>query len=188
MAGRKGLNPQLLLRKCKTCGKTFRIKPIEFLSGKIRRHCSVECRRRRDVMTCEGCGQEFEFKRSEASHRKYCSMACYRRSRWTSSLELLVEEILKEYQIEYRREVALERYSIDFVLSHFNIALEVDGAYWHTTLEKMGARQKGRERKEQLIFDAGYSLIRLSGDDLKDQPEIKVVKSIFAALQAQPQS
>ena len=188
MAGRKGLNPKLLIRKCKTCGKTFRIKPIEFLSGKIRKHCSVECRRRRGVMTCEGCGQEFEFQLSEASHRKFCSVACYRRSRWASSLELLVEEILKEYQIDYRREIAVGRYSIDFVLSHFDVALEVDAAYWHTTLEETETRQKGKESKEQLIIEAGYALVRLSQSELKDHPERKVLKSIFAALQAQPQS
>ena len=139
-------------------------------------------------MTCEGCGQEFEFLLSEASHRKFCSLACYRRSRWASSLELLVEEILKEYQIDYQREVAVGRYSIDFVLSHFDIALEVDGVYWHTTLEETETRREGTERKERLIIEAGYTLVRLSQAELKDQPERKVLKNIFVALQAQPQS
>jgi very-short-patch-repair endonuclease len=177
------LNPALLLRKCKVCGKEFKIRPIEFLSGKIRKHCSVECRKRRNVMACKACGKEFEYPRGQSKHRKYCSVACYQRSTWASGIELLVEEILKEYGIEYKAEVALGNYSIDFVLPRLNIALEVDGSYWHGTSGKLKSRVKTREKKDRLITEAGYRSVKVSEEELKEEPERKVLKNILASLQ-----
>ena len=102
-------------------------------------------------------------------------------------MELLVREVFREYGISYREEVPIGRYSVDFVLPAFALAVEADGPYWHGKKNETEARAEGREQKEQLIAEAGYSLIRLASDDLKKDPEREVLKSIFAALQARTQ-
>jgi very-short-patch-repair endonuclease len=97
-----------------------------------------------------------------------------------SSIEMLVEEILKEYGIAYEVEIPLENFSVDFVLPQFKIAIEVDGDYWH----RPGHRTESTEKKEVLIRNAGYVLVRISQSELKNQPERRVLKRIFAALRA----
>lgn len=178
LARGRGVPESQLIRTCETCGQTFRFSPGEFLSGKARRHCSMKCRERRKIMICETCGKEFE--RQQNENRRYCSRACYHRSRLASQPEMLVEWILKEHGIEYETEWPIGIFHVDFLLPKLRIALEVDGGYWHDEKE----RPVSRAKKERLIRERGLTLVRIPEVHLKKNAEREVLRPIMRAVQA----
>ena len=57
--------------ECESCGKSFYV----CVSRSSAKHCSKECSKKREIVTCAYCGIEFEGKKSKS--RKYCSKDCY---------------------------------------------------------------------------------------------------------------
>jgi very-short-patch-repair endonuclease len=109
---------------CERCGKVFRAEK------KLNRHyCSEECRRPPMMVVCRCCGRKF--RTVPSNDQQFCSFACYRRFTGENRLEKTVRQALDSMAIQYIQEHRIGRYSIDFFLPQWNIALEIDGDYWH---------------------------------------------------------
>lgn len=71
-----------VIRKCKFCGKIFKIKPSLVKRGQGK-HCSNKCRgmnkRKRIKRKCKSCGREIQVKLCDIKRGggKYCSKFCF---------------------------------------------------------------------------------------------------------------
>ena len=177
---RRGLPPEALDRICETCGKTFRVRPLEHLTGKARRHCSNECRKRRGLIVCETCGVEFEAKLTSGGiPRRFCSRHCYHSRRTATRPEVFVRAVLEEAGLEFRAEEPLGSLFLDFFVPALSLGIEVDGTYWHS-------RENSRERdyaKEEAVRRVGIRLLRISEENTQaPDAEKRVLRSILRAL------
>ena len=74
-------------------------------------------------------------------------------------------------KIPFKQEVKMGRYSIDFLILN-KIALEIDGEYWHRN-------QKDRDsRKNQVIQNANYILIRIRADNWNDHVKMNLLNEL----------
>lgn len=92
------------------------------------------------------------------------------------SLNLAVIEILSNLKITFMQQFLIQegwlggsepwfRHCYDFNLSDYNILIEVDGNYWHST-----PQQKTRDALcETKATEHGYTIYRISEDLLKDK-------------------
>ena len=88
----------------------------------------------------------------------------------TSSLNLQIEEILKELKVSYVAEYQLNGFYYDFYLSEYNLIWEIHGSYWHFDPSVYGDNPKHKIRggkyasevkkrdslKESIVRKKGY--------------------------------
>ena len=132
---------------CPTCGKRFSTK------RGVQKHCSEACRRPPTMVACLECGEVFRRVPSATNHR-FCSVACYRRSKAPTLPELRVGQALDRLGYLYRREYRVGRYSLDFAVPDVLFDLEIDGAYWHDP-EKDA-------RRDAALEALGWTIVRLA--------------------------
>ena len=87
-----------------------------------------------------------------------------------SSYELTVRGWLDELNIAYdsnRRDIIAPK-ELDIYLPDFNLAIEINGCYWHSTNEKP---RNYHADKYNRCFNAGIKLITLWEDWIQDEPE-----------------
>ena len=175
LARRQGMAKEVTIRVCEVCGKRFNAAPWDIRNGRIRRHCSKICQRRRIIRECRTCKVPFE---SLASlNQIYCSVACYRRFQGESQLEAMVREELQFLRVNYEQEVQLGRWAIDFVIDH-RIAVEVNGGYWHDS-----KKVKARDHKKKLeIRRAGYSYLRLTQTRSDAEMRLTILRGLTMVL------
>lgn len=92
-----------------------------------------------------------------------------------TSLEIFVRNILDEYNIEYdsnRRDILESKKELDIYIPSFNIAIECNGIYWHSTKYTSYHLEKWKECK-----NLGIQLITVWEDWIRNKPEI--IKSII---------
>lgn len=146
---------------CERCGKAFTGE------RRLNRHyCSEECRRPTAIFKCEICGKEF--RKRPSFNPRYCSIACYRRSRKESSIEKIIRLILIDYPLNFIQEYKVGRYSIDFYLPELNIALEVDGDYWHQNIDR-------DIRKENKLNSVGLRVVRIKQSEIEKTKDLHVL-------------
>ncbi|MBM3120487.1 MAG: DUF559 domain-containing protein [Chloroflexi bacterium] len=145
---------------CKRCGKVFRAEP-----DLNRQYCSETCRRPPQYVTCRKCGKVFREVPSMAQTRQFCSFSCYRSFYGETVPEKRVRESLISLDIHFIPEAPVSRYSIDFLLPDLNVALEVDGIYWHRDPRK-------DERKAIFLQGFGLSVCRISEIEITDNPDL----------------
>jgi very-short-patch-repair endonuclease len=91
--------------------------------------------------------------------RRFCSRACYRRSRSETRPEGRAREALTGLDITFEQEAAVGRYVVDFILPMHQIALEIDGTYWH--------RDQARDdRKTAYLSSLGLRVVRINAEEL----------------------
>lgn len=146
---------------CEYCQKPFEVYPCfsHF------RFCSNACRGKyqenqeigKRYLTCanENCQKRFRAFPYEVS-RRFCSYKCFKISKGPSSIEILMNEALTENRISFIPEFKVWRYHIDFALPEFSIAIECDGEYFHTDLEK-------DDRRDRYLESLGWTILRFSG-------------------------
>lgn len=153
-----------IVKICITCGKEFEVPPS---LGHLAR-CSFECGREPHFKPCEVCGTTFQVKTGRLDSAKYCSKACYAID-WVKNLrkrmrlngptkpERKVRDALDQLGIQYVAEKRFKTYLVDFFLPDHDIALEVDGDYWHTL-----PSSKDRDaRKDKFLCRKGYRVVRI---------------------------
>ena len=141
---------------CDRCGKTFTSREQRW----IPKHCSEECRRPPEYITCKTCGIEFR-KIPSDEDRQFCSFACYRKSNSETLIEERTRLTLDSLSIEYNQEFKCGRYSIDFYIPSMNLAIECDGSYWHQDKKKDANR-------DRYIKKMGIMVIHFSEDEIAD--------------------
>lgn len=132
----------------------------------------MACRRRQKVLECEECGEEFKVGRARDDAR-FCSRACYRKSEAASTPEILARLCLDELSVRYRTEHPVGRYSVDFLLVEFGIALEIDGDYWH---------RNGNAKKDRAVTGAGYSILRVRAKDLVEGGTVLLARAVLGLI------
>lgn len=94
----------------------------------------------------------------------FCTWRCYKKYQGESSLELIVRKQLEKLNEPFQQEMRIGKFRMDFYLPNRNIVIECDGEYWHMD-------QKSRlrdQRKDKLLEELGYNILRLSGQDIID--------------------
>lgn len=95
------------------------------------------------------------------------------KNKFSTHIEKKIEWLLNEKGLKHTRQYAFTRdekrangqnrlFFIDFVIDEHNIAIEVDGEFWHQDKEKDAQRQGEIESK-------GFRVLRFTGDQVKNR-------------------
>lgn len=135
---------------CERCGKPF---PDDTRQGWNRRYCSEACRRPPLMVPCANCGKEFR-KAESQTKKRFCSIACVRQFMGETQLEARMRIALERLGVGFVQEFPFRRWSIDFAIPEYKIAIEADGDYWHTILAERDAKRDAR------MGAAGWTVVR----------------------------
>lgn len=161
---------------CQQCGKVVLVDRAKREINQ-RVFCSYACKykadERRMIVICRYCGAERSGPPHLLKHHEYCSSACVRKSRQETQPERHIRLALEKLGIMFIPQHTIGRYSVDFFLPLLNVALEVDGAYWHQQ-EKVKQRDAKRDevlsqkgiRTVRLQFESNDSFLRLDATKL----------------------
>lgn len=174
-ARRRGVTIDAARRTCKRCGRPFLMKPGEVLSGKRRTRCSKDCQTTRRPIPCFVCAALFKPMNPGA---RFCSIGCYRRNKGETSLETIVREVLTTYGYQFRQEVKIGRWTVDFLIEE-SVVVEADGGYWHG---KPKTRVRDAKKDADLIL-LGHIVVRVAEAELRKDP-ICVVSALMACSQS----
>ena len=122
------LNPKFtsVQTPCTHCGKKHYVKPYKF-EQQDHFFCSVQCRQ---AWFAEIFSQSNDFK--EFSRQKIFKQFQTQVLTTETLPQKIVDEILDEMNIIYKREESFEFFAVDNYLSEHNLIIEVNGDYWHT--------------------------------------------------------
>ena len=163
-----------VIKICPNCKKEFSV-PRGVSSRYI--YCSWKCRARLiKEYNCEHCGKTFKSNETRWKPR-FCSIACYRRSRSETNLEATVRHKLYDLKIKHKQEIKIGRYSVDFLLPKYNIVVEVDGKYWHRNKER-------DERKNSYLQKHGFIVIRIPEIDVHNDTRLNDILSHLEFIQS----
>lgn len=155
--------------ECRRCGKRFMAS-----RNHNRVYCSEKCYRPPQYAECDNCGKRYRLQPKDVGVRRFCTFGCYRRFTGETTLEAKVRAALEELGIPFEQERSVGRYTIDFALLFFGVALEVDGAYWHQNT----ARDR---RKEKALAKVGWRVVRLSEAEIESSRDVtRLVKQRLA--------
>ena len=161
-------------RVCEACGNDIPTRGKK----KNRRFCSQVCMargmRRVPVRRCLTCDVPMvsTWKRPFSRARRFCSMHCWHAFKGETAIERVVREWMEAVHIEFAAQRQIGRYTVDFVLPHYNIGIEVDGSYWH----RPGSRSHARSlRREMWLRSHGLTLVYLSEDAVRSRRFAKTV-------------
>lgn len=85
-----------------------------------------------------------------------------------------MRQALETAGIEFRQEVKIGPYYLDFLLPSRQIVIECDGVYWHNV---PGAGVKDR-RKDKFLASKGYKVYRFGEDKIKSSVAACVQKLV----------
>lgn len=125
---------------------------------------------------CDKCEGTFEISVGQYHGRKQCGTELCTilkpiGSTLESSQEQFVENILKEYDIEYIKHdrKVLDGLELDFYTPSHNLAIECNGIYWHSEIYKTN---NYHYKKFFNCLSKGIQLITVWEDQVRRQPEI----------------
>lgn len=133
---------------------------------------SVPTEVRRARLLAQKSDPEFEAKRQQ---RLAETMSTWNQP---SSIEKAVALVLDELQILYIQQKPIGRYFADFFLPQFNLVLECDGDYWHSSSEAQAYDAK----RDKWMRTRGLNVIRLSEKLIKTDAK-KLVTEALAECQ-----
>lgn len=155
---------------CSRCGKRFN----NHTPKRKRNYCSELCRRPASTKVCEQCGKIFRYRPNETP--RFCSIACYRQyisgNGGETSIEKDTRQILEKLQLVYKQEAKLGRYSVDFILPQFNLAIECDGKYWHRNPKRDLAKNRYIKAHHYKLLRLPELLIKSGGVEVKIKQHI----------------
>jgi very-short-patch-repair endonuclease len=164
-------------KTCEQCGTRF--KTHRSCVGK---YCSYACKYKSDeikiTIHCKACGRAVTGPPRRTKKQLYCSPACARKVRHETMPEKRVKLALQRIGLPFIPQHQVGIYTVDFFLPLLNIALEVDGSYWHQT-ERI--KQKDATRDETLKA-LGITTIRLAFESTKKFLRSDIESMIGAAL------
>lgn len=125
-------------------------------NGTPRLFCSKKCSGPLAGLTskCLVCDTDFQTKErphpklnGHVRRQRFCSKSCMYLYRGPSWPEEVVRQALRSLSVPFVEQFRCGRYSIDFYLPDLNVALEVDGDYWHSV---KGDRD---QRRDKWVFE-----------------------------------
>lgn len=148
--------------KCKRCGKKFFYKRSDIARGLNRHYCSEICRRPLKTTVCKNCGKEF--RTGPASAKIFCSFSCYRKFNGETRPETITRKALDKLGLPYFQEHQVSTYSIDFLLYSCNVALEIDGVYWHDEAKDI--------KKTNFLRKKGFNVVRITDTEISGAHDV----------------
>jgi very-short-patch-repair endonuclease len=142
---------------------------LELVKFRNRFDCDVKCKK---------CGFEFSVHilgYLTPQTTTHLCRHCYPNANSTSRTEpvLFVEKILKDNNIDFIRNdrFIINPQELDIVIPSKNIAVEIDGVYWHSEIE--GHKDKTYHiDKTKKGFSQGYKVIHIFDDEITHKPQI----------------
>lgn len=147
---------------CLTCGTTFSVSS----KRDSRKHCSLECRKRRYWSRCGFCVRWFKApRRNGGKPAVYCCKGCYLKATM-SAPQQAARHALDELGVEYNIERRVGRYYVDFLIPDIDLALEIDGEYWHGT-----DRQQAKDpKRDRFLESVGLSVLHVPAPAVMADP------------------
>lgn len=111
----------------------------------------------------------------ERRRRNWAHQALKCRKKRTS-IELIVDDWLKEFGVQFQAQVSMGRWILDFYIPSLNVAIECDGDYWHCnpyrydrSLANVVQRNNmdRDERKDVFLRNNGIRVVRLWERDIR---------------------
>jgi very-short-patch-repair endonuclease len=155
---------------CKNCKTEFSGPPSV---AKTRKFCSKHCKDdyEKDYVAriCKNCKKKFLLPRWEINKGKgtFCSRKCFCQFQGETSIEILIRKELEKANINFKQEIRIGKFCIDFLILNKKIVIECDGEYWHS-----GRRAELRDkRKDKFLKSRGYCIYRFSESEIKASAE-----------------
>lgn len=128
-----------------------------------------ECSSYRELANLVNCSGSHIYKTCAKSGLKYPPSKI-------SGAEQIIKDLLDEYNIEYIHQdrSKINPFELDFYLTDLNIAIEVNGIYWHCDIN---AEDNKHRKKYDLCQEAGITLISFYDSEILYQYDI--VKSMI---------
>lgn len=95
-----------------------------------------------------------------------------------TNIEATVEQWLMSQGVEYLFEEHIGRFAVDFLLPTLGLAIDCDGAYWHTNRPAQADRDR---RKAAAVTAAGYQFVRLPEATIHDKSFVAQLAPLIAA-------
>jgi very-short-patch-repair endonuclease len=136
-------------------------------------------------LVCQHCGKTYRQKPARVPGAKYCSRRCLSRANKEQARqrrieqggtlpERLVRTALDELGLFYVPEQPMGAYTIDFYLPDHRIALEVDGAYWHSL------NPHRDQRRDESLTLLGIRTVRISDKPLLKSADVSaLIRSVI---------
>ena len=160
--------PSFVSKPCAHCGAAFSLRACDV--GR-RKFCSHHCYSKRSrkrllsVVRCPQCGKVREVPRSviPKGRGRFCSRRCAGiaglwKNGKISQPEQEFCDSLEACGVIVERQRRFGRYTIDAFVREWNLAIEIDGVYWHA-LPKMVARDR---RKDAYLAGRGIKIERIT--------------------------
>lgn len=139
------------------------------------------------IVKCNTCGHNIERYPSQVGDRNFCDLGCrleYKNTNYiNTNIEIIIQDILTEKCIKFETHSNILSYYPDILIPEYNIIIECDGDYWHgneNTLKTLKDWQKRAQlydkRKDEMLSDIGYTVIRFWGSDIEDNIELCINK------------
>ena len=184
----KELNPKFasILTPCTYCGIPHYVKPYKF-NEQENFFCSIDCRQ---AWYAEVYSQREEWR--EESRQRILSQlqnGCFD----TDTMpQKIVNDILDELLVEYRREKPFEYYAVDNYLLNYGLIIEVQGDYWHanplrytSSLTEAQYRRINRDKAKHSYVKRQYNIEILylwEGDLIKRRDVcVELIKKYIAS-------
>lgn len=152
-----------VLWTCATCGKTEMHIPSD-----DRKYCSLACRpgrpKKRVRIACQNCGSAVDVPPSVLPRRRYCSRRCQMLARPINGKPSRVESasiaewLSRHPGVTHETQKRVSRWSIDLALTDRMVAVEIDGAYWHSLPEMV----EKDNRKDAYLKSRGWRVVRIT--------------------------
>jgi len=127
---------------------------------------------------CATCGKEMIVWPCVSERTKYCSVRCQiLGGNSNTDIELIVKDWLDKNNVTYIQQYNIGKYLADFYLSDCNIAIEVQGDYWHGNPQMYNAEDLNEQQKDHMRRDKrkfgyykkeGIKFYELWGQDIKE--------------------
>jgi G:T-mismatch repair DNA endonuclease (very short patch repair protein) len=133
---------------------------------------------------CPQCKETFSCKNRSMVNpksnkfKKFCSRGCFLSSRNQSDtwIERATEQKLKDLSLEYVKQYEVGRMTLDFYLPDFNLAIEVNGDFWHCNPDIYGKTKPIHKYHERILAkdkrklkqldDLGYEVLIIWENDI----------------------
>ena len=92
---------------------------------------------------------------------------------FNNGIENKIKDLLESIGVSFSQNIRtiISPFELDFYISDYNLAIEVNGIYWHTELS--GNKNKHYHKKKyQLCAEHGIQLLQFTDDDIKNRFEI----------------
>lgn len=140
---------------------------LELIEFRDRFDCTVKCKKCGNIFNVHVLGYL-----TEQTNTKLCRVCYPIHPVIDSKASKFVEDIFIKYNIIFQKNnrTIISPFELDFYIPSLNLAIEVDGNWWHS--EKNGRGKEYHIAKTKGCFNKGIKLIHIFEDEIVNKPTI----------------